>query len=378
MALVCCPECKEVISEYAVACPHCGYPLNKMKTIDENKSDEVEFKSTRQAQDLFESKEIQCTVDINVKETIESKKKKIIILSCLLLLFIPVGAVFLLINLFEKNNQYNSGLEAIETGHFDVAIETFDKLGDYKDSFRQSSKALFEKQRINVENTSIGDIVCFGLYEQDNDLSNGKEEIEWVVLDIIGEEYILITKDAILYEEYGMSYWTESVLRKKLNNTFYNSAFGFYQQNIILESLVEPDDKLDYLDDYDSSSFESSYDKVYVLSVSEVKKYFKSQEDLKCYSSNYVIHKATEDGWESTAQYSINNCCWWGLRSPGMNEEGQTDTRYTNLVRFDGLRSDQTPEQERIFSGVKSIGRHGMFSQPFRPVIKIDVSDFYR
>ena len=61
-----------------------------------------------------------------------------------------------------------------------------------------------------------------------------------------------------------------------------------------------------------------------------------------------------------------------------MNEEGQTDTRYTNLVRFDGLRSDQTPEQERVLSGVKSIGGHGMFNQPFRPVIKIDVSDFYR
>ena len=31
---------------------------------------------------------------------------------------------------------------------------------------------------------SVGDIVLFGRYEQDNDPADGPEEIEWIVLDI--------------------------------------------------------------------------------------------------------------------------------------------------------------------------------------------------
>ena len=36
-----------------------------------------------------------------------------------------------------------------------------------------------------------GDIVTFGAYEQDNDASNGKEPIEWIVLEEL-ERYLII------------------------------------------------------------------------------------------------------------------------------------------------------------------------------------------
>lgn len=31
MALLCCPECNEEVSEYAEVCPKCGFPINKFK-----------------------------------------------------------------------------------------------------------------------------------------------------------------------------------------------------------------------------------------------------------------------------------------------------------------------------------------------------------
>lgn len=31
MALISCPECEEQISDKALACPHCGYPLRERR-----------------------------------------------------------------------------------------------------------------------------------------------------------------------------------------------------------------------------------------------------------------------------------------------------------------------------------------------------------
>lgn len=37
-------------------------------------------------------------------------------------------------------------------------------------------------QELSLSEAEIGSTVFFGSYEQDNDISNGKEEIEWIVL----------------------------------------------------------------------------------------------------------------------------------------------------------------------------------------------------
>ena len=40
MALIKCPECNKEVSDYAEACPHCGYPLKK-KPVTSNLDDRV-------------------------------------------------------------------------------------------------------------------------------------------------------------------------------------------------------------------------------------------------------------------------------------------------------------------------------------------------
>ena len=91
----------------------------------------------------------------------------------------------------------------------------------------------------NEEETSvqIGDYITFGKYEQDNDTSNGKEDIEWLVLDVQGDKAFVISKyalDAKAYNEDETAIsWETITLRKWLNNDFYNSAFTSSEKNRI-------------------------------------------------------------------------------------------------------------------------------------------------
>lgn len=63
----------------------------------------------------------------------------------------------------------------------------------------------------------VGDTVRFGSYEQDNDVSNGTEAIEWFVLDKQDGKFLLLSKKALgakLYNE-GMEdvIWETCTLR---------------------------------------------------------------------------------------------------------------------------------------------------------------------
>ena len=55
-----------------------------------------------------------------------------------------------------------------------------------------------QKKDINIiRKASIGDYVTFGMYEQDNDKSNGAEAIEWQVLDKKDGKVLLLSKYAL-------------------------------------------------------------------------------------------------------------------------------------------------------------------------------------
>lgn len=43
---------------------------------------------------------------------------------------------------------------------------------------------------------AVHDTILFGTYEQDNDASNGREKIQWLVLEIEDNRALLISKDA--------------------------------------------------------------------------------------------------------------------------------------------------------------------------------------
>lgn len=78
----------------------------------------------------------------------------------------------------------------------------------------------------------IGDEFILGTYEQDNNLDNGAEDIEWIVLEKTGEnEYLCISKYVLDAQVFGKdnleirNRWSTSYLREWLNSNFYNTAF---------------------------------------------------------------------------------------------------------------------------------------------------------
>ena len=86
------------------------------------------------------------------------------------------------------------------------------------------SAAAFAEETAAVQ---VGDHFTFGVYEQDNDLTNGKEPLEWRVLKIEGNEALCITEYAIDTISYstagGWARWRTATLRDWLSNDFYNN-----------------------------------------------------------------------------------------------------------------------------------------------------------
>ena len=54
--------------------------------------------------------------------------------------------------------------------------------------------AAAEELTRNTTDISVGDIITFGHYEQDNNLDNGAEPIEWIVLDVQDGKALLLSK----------------------------------------------------------------------------------------------------------------------------------------------------------------------------------------
>ena len=80
----------------------------------------------------------------------------------------------------------------------------------------------------------LGMTVKIGHFEQDNDLENGPEEIEWYVVDYKDGKYFLVSKYVLTYHRYAESNydrtWETSLLRAYLNSEFYDTAFTEQEQ----------------------------------------------------------------------------------------------------------------------------------------------------
>lgn len=167
-----------------------------------------------------------------------------------------------------------------------------------------------------VKNASVGDTITFGAYEQDNNTSNGKEAIEWTVLDKDGMSLLLISKQALDCQQYNTSYtdvtWESCSLRKWMNGTFLNKAFNAEEQAQIQNTTVSADKN----PEYNTNPGNATTDKVFLLSINEVEKYFNSDEARKCAPTAYAkAQGAYTSDIHKTASGAAT--CWWWLRSPG-------------------------------------------------------------
>ncbi len=154
-----------------------------------------------------------------------------------------------------------------------------------------------------------GDIITFGLYEQDNNKSNGKEPIEWRVLAKENNGILVISKYALDCQPFNTTNedttWEACTLRKWLNGTFLNAAFTLEERTAILKAAVSADKN----PEYDTDAGENTQDRVFLLSIKEAETYFTSDTERICHASSYAEAMGVRTDNKS-------NCSWW-LRSPG-------------------------------------------------------------
>lgn len=177
-----------------------------------------------------------------------------------------------------------------------------------------------QSKEVSLSKAEIGSQVIFGSYEQDNDTSNGKEDIEWIVLAREGDRILVISKYALDCQKYNTSNidvtWETCSLRKWLNETFLNTAFSSEERGKISVVTVS-DDKNN-----------ATTDQVFLLSIKEANRYFSSDSARACQGTTYCYAKG--------AYMAGNGNCWWWLRSPGYSSDCAAGVDIDGCVDYDG------------------------------------------
>ncbi len=188
----------------------------------------------------------------------------------------------------------------------------------------ESSKTGY-KTSYNFSKAKKGDIIKFGSYEQDYPV-NGKDPIEWVVLDKKKDGLLVMSKYALDCLPYSTedkdTTWAECTLREWLNKKFYNAAFNSVEKKMIKTAAVKNDDN----PHYETEGGKDTKDKGFLLSLSEIvnTKYGFSDStwdiNRRCAPTDYAVAQgAYQYSGTDTHSYTADKigACWWWLRSPG-------------------------------------------------------------
>ena len=188
---------------------------------------------------------------------------------------------------------------------------------------------------ISAEQVKIGGYVTFGSYEQDNVLTNGKEPIEWLVLDVQDGKALLLSKYALDCKPYNETkeevYWENSTLRHWLNNEFYSAAFNATEKTQIIEMVIG--NSLDV-------GGNVVKDTVSLMSAEEARRYFpyfvctdegEMNLELVTQPTKYAKAQGIMDWWGPYAA----NCQYW-LRSDSVRESWLDGSMWGKTVDLGG------------------------------------------
>ena len=176
-------------------------------------------------------------------------------------------------------------------------------------------------------NVYPGNIVVFGHYEQDGNLNNGPEEIEWEVVSCDEDIIVMISKyglDCVPYHAYeGGATWENCTLRYWLNQTFLNTALTPSQQNLLcsvqIANLPNPE--------FGTYAGATTWDKVFIPGVQDIEMGFESFS-MQTRPTRYAMQMGAHDDDEGR--------CWWWLRTPGKRPEKATHVTYKGKIYMEG------------------------------------------
>lgn len=263
-----------------------------------------------------------------------------------------------------RSQRYDEAISLGSEGQVQEAISILEELGNYRDSLdylyqyrseeadrlyqqgaylealpyllsvgdKESRKKADEISKDMIISAQKGDTVYFGAYEQDGNLNNDKEPIEWKVIEKQDGNLLLLSVYALDAKKFSGSsdeiYWKDSEIRTWLNDSFMREAFSDDNRSLILQSSIICDY---YLEDEGTSIQESGevFDNIFLFGLEDVMGYRLDDEILVCKTSEYVRKNGIRTGI----------CCWW-LRSANMNRD-----HTSQIIRTDGSISDSSYTQ---------------------------------
>ena len=256
-----------------------------------------------------------------IEKAKKSKERGRKFLKALISFILVVAIGTLTVTVIIPSVRYSNAVKNVEEKNYEEAYITFKSLRMFKDSKAQATTLLKDHPEV----AQVGDIITFGNYEQDNKTANGKEEIEWKVLEKDQNgKMLLISRYALDCRHYHSKNekvtWETSDIRSWLNNDFYNTAFTKSQRAKIKTTTLENRDNADY----NTDGGNDTKDKVFLLSIDEAKAYLPSTVERVCIATKYAESQGSQ-------LESLTRSCRWWLRSPG-------STLYTaSFVKVDGF-----------------------------------------
>ena len=209
-----------------------------------------------------------------------------------------------------------------------------------------------------AENTvSVGDVVLFGNYEQDNNPDNGPEEIEWIVLEVKEGQAKLLSRYALDAQPFNTEEadvkWESCSLRTWLNTDFFDTAFSDAEQACLCTVTVPA------VKEYETSPDpgNDTRDRVFLLDVYESERLFPEREQMICTATDYA---RTVPGFHPQEDGAAD----WLLRSPGskageaayVTYYGSVTTLYNKVQTVKGIRPVIVADLSGMDSGKVTAG----------------------
>lgn len=166
--------------------------------------------------------------------------------------------------------------------------------------------------------------VIMGEYYYGYDKST--KPIEWTVLEEDDEKQLLLSKyviDNTPYHARGQVLsWKDCSLRNWLNTTFIEKAFSESEKALFLETERAKTKNIFY----DTEDKSKCSDKVFLLSVEEVKRYLGTKDRIGCHPTPYAEEKGV---------FTSGYCLWW-IRTPGDSFGMQAYVHAAGGITYDG------------------------------------------
>lgn len=157
----------------------------------------------------------------------------------------------------------------------------------------------------DLRSATVGDIITLGWYEQNGNLVDGKEPIEWVVLEKDAGRVLVISRyilERIVYDSLSTGFspaWDDSAVCLWLNGAFYQGAFSAAEKSLI-QTVTN------------YNIVQNSQDKIFLLGESEAKLLFNSKSARRARPTRYAASNNDWTAWRTSEEESYDELSEYG------------------------------------------------------------------